>query len=115
MTPERPIESLLTLDTTRPQVLIDVSGDVLIDVNPDDMGQNSPESADSYGHTWHARLLIISDGSGRWVCATPDGNIEDVNLTEHRVITLVRHVPTPLTSPIRSTASQFGHRGLLQN
>lgn len=61
----------LTLDTSYPQVLIDFFND-------------------AHGFRWHARLLAVADGSGRWIGATPDGDIELVDLTAHRVRPLER-------------------------
>lgn len=61
----------LTLDTSYPQVLIDYLND-------------------EHGFRWHARLLAVADGNGRWIGATPDGEIELIDLTWHRVRPLER-------------------------
>lgn len=61
----------LALDTSYPRVLIDFFND-------------------PHGFRWHARLLVVADGSGRWIGATPDCDIELDDLTTHRVRPLER-------------------------
>lgn len=66
----------LTLDTSYPQVLVDFFGD-------------------EAGFNWHARLLVVSDGSGRWIGATPNLGVELIDLTQQRVRALDRASPYP--------------------
>ena len=46
---------------------------------------------------WHHRLLLIAGGGndGKWICATPDFDIQVIDLSCHRVIPLRRHQVLP--------------------
>lgn len=55
------------------------------------------DTVDTSFHQWHARLLFISDGAGKWNGATPELSIQVVDLTVHRVILLERSRSTAST------------------
>eukprot|EP00972_Heterocapsa_arctica_P019171 2829334-Heterocapsa_arctica.AAC.1 len=45
---------------------------------------------------WHARLLLVRlDGNASWIVATPDHDVEALNLATHRVIPMARDAPVP--------------------
>ena len=48
--------------------------------------------------TWHQRVLLIRLGteSTRWVAAAPDGDVNIVDLADHRVVPLTRNAPVPI-------------------
>ncbi len=51
---------------------------------------------DPNGLVWHQRLLLQATASaGVWVCATPDHDVERVDLNRHRVLALGRHCAFP--------------------
>eukprot|EP00972_Heterocapsa_arctica_P006405 938907-Heterocapsa_arctica.AAC.1 len=50
---------------------------------------------DADGFMWPMRLLMIHGGGGKWVAATPDHELEMLDLTEHRVIPLKRQERFP--------------------
>lgn len=58
---------VLTLDTAYRQVLVDFFNDP--------------------NFHWHHRILIIQGEGGIWICASPDHEIQSIDLTKHRVLT----------------------------
>ncbi len=51
---------------------------------------------DPNGLTWHQRLLLqATAAAGVWVCATPDHDVERVDLNRHRVLALGRNSSFP--------------------
>eukprot|EP00972_Heterocapsa_arctica_P006299 923761-Heterocapsa_arctica.AAC.1 len=46
---------------------------------------------DANGVFWHMRLLLIHGGGGKWIAATPDHELEVIDITEYRVIPLESH------------------------
>ena len=56
---------------------------------------------------WHMRLLIHPSplGDGRWVAATPDLEIEVIDLGKHRVVPLTRKGDIPRTRSTTRTSS----------
>ena len=45
---------------------------------------------DQHGFNWHMRALIVHGGGSQWVAATPDHELELLDLSAHRVIPLRR-------------------------
>ena len=40
---------------------------------------------------WHHRILLVATGNpGKWICATPDYEIQLVDLSEHRIVPLTK-------------------------
>ena len=67
----------LTLDVVEQQILIDFYDD-------------------EDGYFWHHRLLLLKlDGPGKWIAASPDHEVESVDISTHRVIPLRRHAQFP--------------------
>lgn len=50
---------------------------------------------DSGGYVWHHRILFIQGEGAQWVAGTPDEDICQVDLSEHRVLPLGRSTPFP--------------------
>ena len=67
-----------SLDVAQRQVLVDFFGDAA-------------------GFNWHARLLFHASpaADGKWVCATPDLDVELISLADHRVVPLGRATEIP--------------------
>eukprot|EP00971_Amphidinium_carterae_P137912 2733315-Amphidinium_carterae.1 len=72
-----------------------------IDRDPDqtvkvrDLGQVLIDFFHDQNYQWHHRLLLARLENARWVAATPDEEIEIVNLSDHRVIPLGRSAQFP--------------------
>ena len=67
----------LTLDVAEQQILIDFYDD-------------------EDGYFWHQRLLFLKlDGPGKWIAASPDHEVESVDISTHGVIPLRRHAQFP--------------------
>ena len=67
----------LTLDVAEQQILIDFYDD-------------------EDGYFWHQRLLLLKlDGPGKWIAASPDHEVESVDISTHRVIPLRRLAQFP--------------------
>lgn len=66
-----------TLDVAEQQILIDFYDD-------------------EDGYFWRQRLLLLKlDGPGKWIAASPDHEVESVDISTHRVIPLRRHAQFP--------------------
>eukprot|EP00959_Pyramimonas_sp_CCMP1952_P272974 5706157-Pyramimonas_sp.AAC.1 len=45
---------------------------------------------------WHTRILLEKlNDQGRWVVATPDGDIQVIDLAQYRVLPIPRNAPAP--------------------
>ena len=53
------------------------------------------EFQDDAEFTWHARILVVALGAGRWVLCTPDLNVEVDDLSAKNVIPVGRRSPLP--------------------
>eukprot|EP00971_Amphidinium_carterae_P184976 3672855-Amphidinium_carterae.1 len=66
----------LSLDTRLGQVLVDFFEDA--------------------NFSWHHRLLLCRIEGAKWIAASPDLDIEVLDLSAHRVLTVERHSPFPM-------------------
>ena len=44
---------------------------------------------------WHHRVLLVQLEGPRWIVVTPDGSVQVLDLSEHRVIPVRRHAAFP--------------------
>ena len=69
-------------------------------VRPRECALDIPEAqvaTDFFGgqYPWHARILFEKFAESRWVGCSPDGEVQVVDLRDHRVIPLVRDAEVP--------------------
>jgi hypothetical protein len=69
-----------------------VPAEVALDISE---GQVCINYDDDPNYTWHHRVLLSKLDAGRWVVLTPDGDVEVVDLSAHRVVPLLRGAPVP--------------------
>ena len=57
---------------------------------------------DASGLHWHHRLLLVEGETGQWIAATPDFDVELLDLSSHRVVPLTRRMVVPAAKAAES-------------